>query len=110
MQLTQLDNTYWVGPQITVEDVRDAKAQGFEVIVCNRPDGEAADQPSAAEIRKACEEAGIRFVELPMRGPNYTSEMLDTLNALLEENDKVLGYCRTGNRSTILYRAAKGEA
>lgn len=110
MQLTQLDNTYWVGPQITVEDVKEAKAQGFDVIVCNRPDGEAADQPPSAEIERACREAGIKFVELPMSGPNYTPQMLDTLNALLEDNDKVLGYCRSGNRSTILYRAAKGNA
>lgn len=109
MQLTQLDNTYWVGPQITVEDVREAKRQGFDVIVCNRPDGEAPDQPSAAEIRKACQEEGIKFVELPMNGPNYTPEMAETLRSLLENHDKVLGYCRSGNRSTILYRAAKGE-
>lgn len=110
MNLTQLDATYWVAPQITVEDVSEAKNQGFDVIVCNRPDGEAADQTPAADIKRASEAAGIKFVELPMRGPNFTPEQAETLKALLEQNDKVLGYCRSGNRSSILYRAAKGEA
>lgn len=110
MNATQLDATYWVAPQITVDDVTEAKNQGFEVIVCNRPDGEAADQTPAADIQRAAEAAGLKFVELPMNGPVFTPQQAETLRALLEENDKVLGYCRSGNRSSILYRAAIGEA
>lgn len=109
MNPTQLDSNYWVSPQITVEDVAEAKNQGFDTIVCNRPDGEAGDQTPAADIARAAADQGIKFVELPMRGPNYTPEQVETLSALLDSRDKVLGYCRTGNRSSILYRAAKGE-
>ncbi len=110
MNLTQLDARYWVSPQITVEDVAEAKEQGFDTIVCNRPDGESADQIPAADIARACEAAGIKFVELPMNGPNFTQEQVSTLASLLSSQDKVLGYCRSGNRSSILYRATRGEA
>lgn len=109
MNLTQLDSNYWVAPQLSVDDVTEAKQQGFDTIVCNRPDGEADDQIPAADIARAAADQGIKFVELPMRGPNYTQEQVDSLASLLESQQKVLGYCRTGNRSSILYRAAKGE-
>ena len=109
MNLTQLDSNYWVSPQITVEDVAEAKNQGFDTLVCNRPDGESGDQTPAADIARAAADQGIKFVELPMRGPNYTQEQVDSLASLLENRQKVLGYCRTGNRSSILYRAVKGE-
>ncbi|GGX39843.1 TIGR01244 family sulfur transferase [Saccharospirillum salsuginis] len=109
MNLTQLDSNYWVSPQITVEDVAEAKNQGFDTIVCNRPDGESDDQTPAVDIARAAADQGIKFVELPMRGPNYSKEQVDTLSSLLDSQQKILGYCRTGNRSSVLYRAVKGE-
>lgn len=110
MNATQLANNYWVAPQISLDDVAEAKAQGFEAIVCNRPDGEAADQPPAADIQSAAEAAGLKFYMLPMNGPVFSAEQAETLRSVLQQNDKVLGYCRSGNRSSILYRAAMGEA
>ena len=110
MNATQLANNYWVAPQISVDDVAQAKAQGFQAIVCNRPDGETADQTPAADIQSATEAAGMKFYMLPMNGPVFSAEQSETLRSVLEQNDKVLGYCRSGNRSSILYRAAMGEA
>lgn len=110
MNLTQLSANYWVSPQITAGDVREAQQEGFSAIVCNRPDGEAQDQPPAAEIRAACERAGLQFVELPMVGPNCTREMVDRLQQLLAGTDKVLAYCRSGNRSSILYQATQAPS
>lgn len=107
MEITQIAPDYWVSPQLSVEDVAQAKEQGYTAIVCNRPDGEQAGQPTAEDIRKASEEAGLRFANLPMQGPNYTPEMVQELKDLLANEDKVLGYCRTGNRSSVLYRATQ---
>jgi sulfide:quinone oxidoreductase len=38
--------------QISQSDVADAKAAGFRSILCNRPDGEAAEQPPFAAIAR----------------------------------------------------------
>lgn len=110
MNATQLANNYWVAPQISLDDIAEAKAQGFEVIVCNRPDGESADQTPSADIKSAAEAAGLTFYMLPMNGPVFSAEQAETLRSVLDQNNKVLGYCRSGNRSSILYRAAIGEA
>ncbi|MHA7879977.1 MAG: protein tyrosine phosphatase family protein [Saccharospirillum sp.] len=107
MQLTQIAPDYWVGPQVSVSDVAEAKAQGYTAIVCNRPDGEEAGQPTAAEIEAACKEAGLTFLSLPMQGPNYTQDMAQQLKSLLDGEEKVIGYCRSGNRANVLYQAAK---
>lgn len=109
MNVTQLSPTFRVSPQITTDDVAEAKAQGIDVIVCNRPDGESADQIPAADIRRACESAGIKFVELPMNGPNYSPEQVSTLKSLVDGGSNILAYCRTGNRSSILYNATQGS-
>ncbi|WP_037338221.1 TIGR01244 family sulfur transferase [Saccharospirillum impatiens] len=109
MNITQLSPTFKVSPQITVDDVTEAKEQGIAVIVCNRPDGESDDQIPAADIRRACESAGIKFVELPMNGPNYSPEQVSTLKSLIDDGSNILAYCRTGNRSSILYNATQGS-
>src|SRR3546814_14684481 len=38
----------------------------FRSIVCNRPDGEEAGQPTAAAIAAAAEAHGLRFVHIPV--------------------------------------------
>ena len=53
MELKRLTDTLSVSPQITVSDLPAIRAAGFRVIICNRPDGEGADQPTFAEIEAA---------------------------------------------------------
>jgi sulfide:quinone oxidoreductase len=45
-----------------------------------------------------------------MNGPNYSAEQVSTLKALIDSSSNILGYCRTGNRSSILYNAAQGQS
>ena len=48
-----------VSPQISLDDVAAAAAQGFTVIINNRPDGEAPGQPTIAEMEAAVHAAGL---------------------------------------------------
>ena len=106
MNWTQIAENYWVAPQLTADDIAKAADQGIEVIMCNRPDGEEAGQPTAEEMKQLAGEAGLQFVFLPMQGPNYTDDYVTTVKQLNAEGRKVLAYCRSGNRSSILYNAA----
>ena len=47
MQLNKVTDALSVSPQITAEDVAAIRDAGFRAIICNRPDGEGADQPRA---------------------------------------------------------------
>lgn len=62
---TEIDPNYTVTGQISVADVANIKAAGFDTVMCNRPDGEAADQPAAAQIQRAVEKAGMKFSMCP---------------------------------------------
>ena len=57
-----------VSPQIAPQDMKAIAAQGFRSVICNRPDGEAADQPSLEEIEAAAKKAGVQARYIPIAG------------------------------------------
>ena len=105
MELNALTPHYSVAAQIDVSDLASIKAQGFEAIVCNRPDGEVDGQPSFASLKTAAEALGLIIHYIPMAGPVVTAEMIAQFKEVMKANQRVLGYCRTGNRSSILWNA-----
>ena len=52
MDIKTLTANLSVTPQITASDMQAIKDAGFRAIICNRPDGEGADQPTFEEIAK----------------------------------------------------------
>src|SRR3546814_15265252 len=66
MTIRSLTPALRVSPQIDPADVVALAASGFRSIVCNRPDGEEAGQPTAAAIAAAAEAHGLRFVHIPV--------------------------------------------
>ena len=97
-----------VAPQISPADVAGLAAAGYRAIICNRPDGEATDQPSFAEIAKAAAAVGIACHNLPIVPGQLSDADAQTFGKLLEELPApVLAFCRTGTRSTTLWCLAK---
>ena len=98
----QLNETLWVGPQISVEDIDRAADQGFARIICNRPDGEDPGQLPIADIAAAAEARGLEFTSIPVT-TGFSEEMVEDMADALDGNGQpVLAYCRSGNRSTLL--------
>lgn len=106
MSWTQLSENFWASPQISEAEVSKAKEEGFEVIVCNRPDGESDDQPTHDMIQRAADESGLEYVYLPMKDLNFTADQVSALKDVLATDRKVLAYCRSGRRSSVLFEAA----
>ncbi|HXV01766.1 MAG TPA: TIGR01244 family sulfur transferase [Caulobacteraceae bacterium] len=94
-----------VSPQISPADVAAARAEGFELIVNNRPDGETPDQPPGAEIAAAAAWEGLAYVEIPVRGRPGPREG-EAMHAACA-GGKTLAFCRTGTRSIVAW--ALGE-
>ncbi len=93
-----------VAEQITADDVKALAEQGFRSIICNRPDGEAADQPTFHEIEAAAKAAGMETRYLPIVSGKVADEDADAFGAaLIELPGPTLAYCRTGTRSTTLW-------
>ena len=106
----QLEETVLVSGQIEPSDVSELKALGVTMIVNNRPDGEDAGQPRGAEIEGAAEAAGIEYRSVPIIrgiGPSDVEAMRDAFDSCAD--GKVLVFCRSGTRSTLVWALARNE-
>lgn len=110
MEIRQLTPELAVSPQIAASDVTALKAAGFRSIICNRPDGEGADQPLFNEIDKAAREAGLHTHYLPAESGKVTDQQGQEFAAVVATLPKpVLAYCRTGMRSTTMWALAQSS-
>jgi len=97
-----------VAPQIQPEDVAALAEQGVRSLICNRPDGEAPDQPDYEDIRAAAAEQGLEIRYLPISGSNFGADDIETFTRLMADLPKpVLAYCRSGTRSIALWALAE---
>lgn len=104
MELKKISSKISVSPQITVADVQTIAAEGYRAIICNRPDGEGADQPSFEEIEAAAKAAGIQARYVPVQSGMVRDEDVDAFGAALDDLQRpLLAYCRTGTRSATLW-------
>jgi len=109
MSFNKLDANLSASPQLTLEDVAAAAAQGFRTIIDLRPDGEEPGQPAAATIAAAASEHGLAFVHIPVvPGQVADTQVAAMARALAEQPGPALGYCRTGTRVATLW--ALGQA
>jgi len=110
MTFTKFIDDFYVSPQLTPDDVRTAAADGFKLIVNNRPDGETPGQPNSAEIEAAARAAGLEYAFIPVGQAGIASSHIEALKTALNEasRGKALAFCRSGARSTFLmaYAAA----
>ncbi|PJI92077.1 sulfide:quinone oxidoreductase [Yoonia maricola] len=110
MDIKKLTSEVSVTPQVTVADLPTIKEQGFRSIICNRPDGEGADQPTHVEIRKASAKLGLDVAYQPIVAGKVSDQDADDFANLMRElPGPVLAYCRTGTRSATLWSLTQAE-
>jgi uncharacterized protein (TIGR01244 family) len=102
MDIRPITPDYAVSPQIDPEDLPAIKAAGFTRIVNNRPDPEIPPSHHSAVMKAAAEALGLEFVENPVIGGAITMDNVTTQGAALQ-GAKVLAYCASGNRSSIVW-------
>ncbi|RYH02730.1 TIGR01244 family phosphatase [Salipiger sp. IMCC34102] len=107
MDIRTLTPAYSVSPQIDPADAAEIKAQGFETVICNRPDAEVPPAVRSDAMRAAVEAEGLTFVDNPVTHQGLNMDMVDAQSAAAQ-NGKTLAYCASGTRSTIVW--AMGQA
>lgn len=111
MAFKKLDEHYAVSAQITEAEVAAAALEGYRMVICNRPDGEEAGQIPATEIAAAAARHGMAFRHIPVTPGGITPEAVRRMaEALAEAEGAVLAYCRTGNRSAMIWQAAQSAS
>ncbi|TXN84329.1 TIGR01244 family phosphatase [Methylobacterium sp. WL8] len=110
MDVKRIDQGLSVTGQLRPTDVSEAARLGFRSIICNRPDGEGADQPGFAEIERAATEAGLDTRYLPVVSGAVTDADAEAFGVTLRAlPGPVLAYCGTGTRSTTLWSLNEGR-
>lgn len=106
----QLTDRVLASPQITLAEVAEAAAAGVGLIVNNRPEEESDDQTPGSEIEAAARAAGMDYVAIPVTHGGFSESQVKAMAAALASTDKkVLAYCRSGTRSTLLWALAEAS-
>ena len=101
---------FYAAGQIEPADIALAKQAGVVAVVNNRPDGEASGQPSGDAIRAAAEDAGLAYTAIPIGPAGFGAQDVEALAQALDDADgPVLGFCRSGTRSTLLWALAQAR-
>jgi uncharacterized protein (TIGR01244 family) len=109
--IRKVTEDFAVAPQIAPEDMALAASQGFVLVINNRPDGEAPDQPSSADMEAAAKASGMAYVHIPVRGGPTPDQVEAVAEAVADAKGPVLAFCRSGTRSIVTWslgQAASG--
>jgi len=106
--LTQHTDQFSTSPQLTVEQIAEAAALGFKTIINNRPDGEAgAEQPLSSDLARETAKHGISYHHIPVISGQMSPDNVVAMKQVLSQaQSPVLAFCRSGTRSTNIWRAA----
>jgi uncharacterized protein (TIGR01244 family) len=108
MDIRKIEKDFHVTGQIHADQLTELARLGYRGVICNRPDGEQPGQPSADEIGRAAEAAGLEFRNIPVASGQTTEAAIRaTAEALRDIDGLVVAYCRSGARSANLYQAAR---
>ncbi|MEQ9694441.1 TIGR01244 family sulfur transferase [Shimia sp. SDUM112013] len=108
MEARKISDQISVSPQILPDDVKTIAEMGFRSIICNRPDGEGADQPTFEEVEAAARQLGLECKYLPVVSGKVQDEDAAAFGtAMMELPGPIFAYCRTGTRSATLWSLAQ---
>lgn len=106
-----ITDRFSVSSQLTAADLPGIARAGFRSIICNRPDGEAPDQPTHDRIADAARANGIEMRYLPVTPGRITRADVAAFRDLLRDlPGPVLAYCRSGARSSDLWSRCQAAA
>lgn len=109
-EFRRVTEQFSVAPQLSPEDLARAASLGFTLVINNRPDGEEAGQPSAAEMAAAARAAGLAYVHIPVRGAPSPDQVEDNYRAVEAASGPVLAFCRSGTRSIVTWSLGQFQA
>lgn len=111
MNISRITDDYAVAAQIAEVDVAVLAANGCTAVICNRPDDEDPGQPSAAAIEAACNAHDLDFFHIPVTGLPIEADAVFRHRQIVASSDGwVLAYCRSGQRSLVIFQAGGGHA
>ena len=97
-----LSAQFSVAPQIGITDVAEAKAQGFAMVINNRPDGEEPAAPQGDEIAHACAAEGLAYAAIPIGRSGFSHAQIDALDRCSRHLEQMLEQLEADSRTNYL--------
>ncbi len=93
------------------EDFAAVAGLGFRTVISNRPDGEEPGQPSGAECAACASRHGLGYRHIPATSLDlFTDSVVAAMaQALAESDGPTLAHCKSGQRSAIVWAAARAR-
>jgi len=108
MRVLELAPEVYVTGQLFESDLKLIARQNVRSIMDNRPDDEAMNQPTSADLAKAAEEFGITFVHYPVKpGPITAQDAEAYARACDELKRPLLIFGRSAARSMKIWEMAE---
>jgi len=102
--MRQLTDTLSACAQLTQEDIKALSEQGVKTIICNRPDHEEPEQPSAASLQAYAESLGLQWFYQPViSGQVVDSQGDEFAEILAQAGTPIVAFCRSGARCGMLW-------
>jgi uncharacterized protein (TIGR01244 family) len=109
-EFRRVTDAYSVAPQISPEDIAAAAAQGYVLVINNRPDGESPGQPDSATMAAAAQAAGLDYLYNPVRGGPDPDNVAAQAEAVARAGGPVLAFCRSGTRSIVTWSVGQAQS
>ena len=102
-EFRKVTEDFSVAPQISEDDLARAEAEGYRLIINNRPDHEQPGQPTSAQMAAKAQALGLSYVHVPVSGRPGPGEVEAVRLAVDEADGPVLAFCRSGTRSIVTW-------
>ena len=94
--------------QVHVDEIAELAAQGCRMLINNRPDGEAPDQPPSDELQAEAQRHGMSYRYIPVvPGQASDADGRAFAEAIRQSDGPVVAFCRTGGRAAALQKMAR---
>jgi uncharacterized protein (TIGR01244 family) len=106
--MKKLSNNFSISGPINNDIIKALKAQGVSKIVNVRPDNEELGQANSEQLAITVRSHGIKYFHIPVKANHYSEHDITEFSKLIINiDDKVHAFCRTGNRAAHLWALAK---
>lgn len=93
--------------QVQVNEIAELAAQGCRMLINNRPDCEAPDQPLSDDLQAEAHRHGMGYAHIPVvPGQASDADARAFGEAVRESDGPVVAFCRTGGRAAALQKMA----
>ncbi|MEC7685690.1 MAG: sulfur transferase domain-containing protein, partial [Pseudomonadota bacterium] len=83
MKLMKASPEVTLSAQLSEPDLESLVDYGVELIICNRPDDESADQASFSDIQKSAEALGMEAVSIAFKTGEMSHQHIESFTRLL---------------------------